>query len=178
MFLRDRLKKVALSPMYNLVTDDEVQRQLRIHGYKELLDYKKYERVLRNGGYRGVQGGYGFQMAGVGVEHPMIYFAEVHVFVDKKTQETKSAIISFQVNEEKKEIMKNTGDVQIVDGNEFVSSNLIDDGKTITRDDKNTIVFRANTFDEAKERAQQAVDEYKKNIILEDDDNDDKNETT
>lgn len=161
MSIAQRMRKFALSPQHDLVSDDDVQQALRTCDHEELLDTTRYERIVGDHtSFRGVQGAYGFQLAGVGVDNPMIYFAEVHLFKEIETNKELCAVISYQLDEDGK-IKSNTADVVIVNGNRFVGTQYVGNNKQLRRDDGHVIVFSFTTFDSACKAADDAISKYK-----------------
>ena len=166
MTKRRLLRRTALSPKYDLVQDTLVETALRGTGHAELLDPTKFERCFSQANSRrGAQGAFGYQMAGVGVEHPKIYFAEVHEFRDLSTGKHACAVISFQVNEQTGEVIESTADVKIVEGNQFNACRQIGPGQTYRRDgDEVNVIFLSESLDEALSKGAAAVNKFKKSI--------------
>lgn len=162
---RRLLRREALSAGYDLVPESMVMSALRSTGHGELLNPELFQRRCReNDNLRGPQGGFGYQMAGVGVEQPMLYFAEIHEFRDVKTGKYKCAIICFQVDDTTGEVIESTRDVQVIDGNRFAATKLIGPGATYLRGDKVRVVFFSETFADVQQTAADAVVEFQKSI--------------
>lgn len=169
MNIATRMKLYAATPSFNLVDDSEVQRALRVTNNENLLNDDQYKRVFQQKHSNlGPQGGYGYQVAGVGIEHPMIYFAEIHEFENIETHERMCAIISYQVNEDTDAIKQDTVDVVIVNGNRFKAMQFIKNNAVFTRADGVNVIFRQTSLNEAQTMAKDAVKRYKQNIDLED----------
>lgn len=164
----NRLTRRAYTPGFNKISDDKVKAALRKFGYGELLDENEYTwTAWQNVDHQGAQGGYAYQVVGLGINNPMIYFAELHEFTSCTNDTKYCAIIVWRIDDSGN-VVTPAVDVQLYQGSYSDNAYMMGDNyhyKLVA--ENNSIKFLYQTWEAALKAAKKYI--YDRNQKLIDD---------
>ncbi len=165
MSIYDQMIRRAYAPNVSFTSADEVDKIIRDAGHGDLLD--NTDRYTRQGWAgdenNGIQGMYGHQAVGVGVNNPKKYAAEAHRFYDNETDEYVTVIITYQLTENGQRDTSVKPDVQV-----FRSKDSTEDVQKLNGyyklKDGTLVDFDSRSFDDAVDNAKQKIDKRDRSL--------------